>query len=134
MKIKVKEKLNFQELINFIYENNIKNGEYSSDDDGNLINTVWIDNYVLEFNDDSYITPNDIWTVEREVEITKDTKLSSALVGLDKNDWFMVYHNRSIKDIKRDFRYDDKTKISTIHLINSDETHTLIYKDGELVE
>lgn len=33
MKIKVKEKLNFKELINFIYENNIKNGEYSSDDE-----------------------------------------------------------------------------------------------------
>jgi|GEM_PF-5982323 len=29
MKIKVKEQLNFQELINYIYENNIKNGEYS---------------------------------------------------------------------------------------------------------
>ena len=133
MKITVKEQLNFQELINYIYENNIENASYFPDLD-NYTNNVWVNDYDIEFDDDSIITKDDTWTVEREIEITKDTKLSSALVGLDKNDWFMVYHNRSIKDIKRDFRYDDKTKISTIHLINSDESHVLIYKDGELVE
>lgn len=133
MKITVKEQLNFQELINYIYENNIENASYFPDLD-NYTNNVWVNDYDIEFDDDSVITKEDTWTVEKEVEITKDTKLSSALVGLDKNDWFMVYHDRSIKDIKRDFRYDDKTKISTIHLINSDETHVLIYKDGELAE
>lgn len=133
MKITVKEQLNFQELINYIYENNIKYEAYLPNADTD-VNTVWVGNHDIEFDDDSCITKDDTWTVEREIEITKDTKLSSALVGLDKNDWFMVYHNRSIKDIKRDFRYDDKTKISTIHLINSDESHVLIYKDGELVE
>lgn len=133
MKITVKEQLNFQELINYIYENNIKNATYLPNKD-TPVNTVWVDDYTIAFDDDSCITKDDTWTVEREIEITKDTKLSSALVGLDKNGWFTVYHNRSIKDIKRDFRYDDKTKISTIHLINSDESHVLIYKDGELVE
>lgn len=133
MKITVKDQLNFRELINYIYENNIENASYFPDLD-NYTNNVWINDYDIEFDDDSIITKDDTWTVEREIEITKDTKLSSALVGLDNNGWFMVYHNRSIKDIKRDFRYDDKTKISTIHLINSDESHVLIYKDGELVE
>jgi len=133
MKITIKDQLNFRELINYIYENNIENASYFPDLD-NYTNNVWVNDYDIEFDDDSIITKDDTWTVEREIEITKDTKLSSALVGLDKNGWFTVYHNRSIKDIKRDFRYDDKTKISTIHLINSDESHTLIYKDGELVE
>lgn len=133
MKITIKDQLNFRELINYIYENNIENASYFPDLD-NYTNNVWVNDYDIEFDDDSCITKDDTWTVEREIEITKDTKLSSALVGLDNNGWFMVYHNRSIKDIKRDFRYDDKTKISTIHLINSDESHVLIYKDGELVE
>lgn len=133
MKITIKDQLNFRELINYIYENNIENASYFPDLD-NYTNNVWVNDYDIEFDDDSIITKDDTWTVEREIEITKDTKLSSALVGLDNNGWFMVYHNRSIKDIKRDFRYDDKTKISTIHLINSDESHVLIYKDGELVE
>lgn len=133
MKITIKDQLNFRELINYIYENNIENASYFPDLD-NYTNNVWVNDYDIEFDDDSIITKDDTWTVEREIEITKDTKLSSALVGLDKNGWFTVYHNRSIKDIKRDFRYNDKTKISTIHLINSDESHVLIYKDGELVE
>lgn len=133
MKITIKDQLNFRELINYIYENNIENASYFPDLD-NYTNNVWVNDYDIEFDDDSIITKDDTWTVEREIEITKDTKLSSALVGLDNNGWFTVYHNRSIKDIKRDFRYDDKTKISTIHLINSDESHVLIYKDGELVE
>ena len=130
MKIKIKEQLNFQELINYIYENNIKNGEYSSDDDGNLINTVWVDNYVLEFNDDSCITPYDTWTVEREVEITKDTKLTRILVNDGK--CFLSYYDITIKSLEKRFEsyvYD----IKTIHLINDDSTHTLIYKNDALV-
>lgn len=131
MKIKTKEKLNFQELINYIYENNIKNGEYSSDDDGNLINTVWVDNYVLEFNNDSYITKEDTFTVEREVEITNDTKLPLILVGDGKS--FVIYSNLSIKEVEE--RYLSYVYgVETIHLINKDSTHTLIYKNGRLVE
>ncbi len=131
MKIKVKEKLNFQELINYIYENNIKNGEYSSDDDGNLINTVFVDKYVLEFNDDSYITKDDTWTIEHEVEISKETKLPLILVGDGKV--FVNYTNLSIKEVEE--RYLSYVYgVETIHLINNDKTHTLIYKDGELVE
>ena len=69
MKITVKEQLNFQELINFIYDNNIKNGKFLPDSN-DFINTVWVDNYALEFDDDSYITKDDTWTIKHKVEIT----------------------------------------------------------------
>ena len=97
MKITVKEQLNFQELINFIYDNNINNGKFLPDSD-DFINTVWVDNYALEFDDDSYITKDDTRTIEHKVEITKDTKLPSALVYDGK--YFKAYYGLSIKDRK----------------------------------
>lgn len=130
MKITVEEQLNFQELINFIYDNNIKNGKYVSDIN-DIINTVWVFNYALEFNDNSHITKDDTWTIEHKVEITKDTKLPSALVYDGK--YFNSYYGLSINDIEKKF-IDYVYGIETIHLINGDRTHTLIYKDEELVE
>ena len=129
MKITVKEQLNFQELINFIYDNNINNGKFLPDSN-DFINTVWVDNYALEFDDDSYITKDDTWTIEHKVEITKDTKLPSALVYDGK--YFKAYYGLSINDIEKKF-IDYVYGVETIHLINGD-THTLVYKDGELVE
>ena len=129
MKITVKEQLNFQELINFIYDNNIKNGKFLPDS-SDFINTVWVDNYALEFDDDSYITKDDTWTIKHKVEITKDIKLPSALVYDGK--YFKAYYGLSINDIEKKF-IDCVYRVETIHLINGD-THTLVYKDGELVE
>ena len=129
MKITVKEQLNFQELINFIYDNNINNGKFLPDSN-DFINTVWVDNYAIEFDDDSYITKDDTWTIEHKVEITKDTKLPSALVYDGK--YFNALYRLSINEIEKRF-IDYVYGVETIHLINGD-THTLIYKDGELVE
>ena len=129
MKITVKEQLNFQELINFIYDNNIKNGKFLPDS-SDFINTVWVDNYALEFDDDSYITKDDTWTIKHKVEITKDIKLPSVLVYDGK--YFNALYRLSINEIEKRF-IDYVYGVETIHLINGD-THTLVYKDGELVE
>lgn len=129
MKITVKEQLNFQELINFIYDNNIKNGKFLPDS-SDFINTVWVDNYALEFDDDSYITKDDTWTIKHKVEITKDIKLPSVLVYDGK--YFKALYGLSINEIEKRF-IDYVYGVETIHLINGD-THTLVYKDGELVE
>ena len=129
MKITVKQQLNFQKLINFIYDNNIESGAFFPDGNDHT-NTVWVDDYALEFDDDSYITKNDTWTIEHEVEITKDIELPSVLVYDGK--YLKSFYELSINDIEKkfmDYVYD----IETIYLINSD-THILIYKDGELVE
>ena len=129
MKITVKQQLNFQKLINFIYDNNIESGAFFPDGNDH-INTVWVDNYAIEFDDDSYITKDDTWTIEHEVEITKDTKLPSALVYDGK--YFKAYYGLSINDIEKKF-IDYVYRVEKIHLIDGD-THTLIYKNGELVE
>lgn len=129
MKITVKEQLNFQGLINFIYDNNINNGKYIPNNN-DITNTVWVDTYALEFDDNSYITKDDTWTIEHKVEITKDTKLPSALVYDGK--YFKAYYGLSINDIEKKF-IDYVYRVEKIHLIDGD-THTLIYKNGELVE
>lgn len=129
MKITVKKQLNFQELINYIYENNVKNATYLPNKD-TAVNTVWVVSRAIEFDDDSYITKDDTWTVEHEVEITKDTKLPLALVYDGK--YFNDYYGLSINDIEKKF-IDYVYRVEKIHLIDGD-THTLIYKDGELVE
>ena len=129
MKITVKEQLNFQELINFIYDNNINNGKFLPDSN-DFINTVWVDNYALEFDDDSYITKDDTWTIKHKVEITKDIKLPSVLVYDGK--YFNALYGLSINDIEKRF-IDNVYGVETIHLIDGD-THTLVYKDGKLVE
>ena len=129
MKITVKEQLNFQELINFIYDNNINNGKFLPDSN-DFINTVWVDKYALEFDDDSYITKDDTWTIKHKVEITKDIKLPSVLVYDGK--YFKALYGLSINEIEKRF-IDYVYGVETIHLINGD-THTLVYKDGELVE
>lgn len=129
MKITVKEKLNFQGLINFIYDNNINNGKFVPDNN-DITNTVWVDTYALEFDDNSYITKDDTWTIEHKVEITKDTKLPSALVYDGK--YFKAYYGLSINDIEKKF-IDYVYRVEKIHLIDGDK-HTLIYKNGELVE
>ena len=128
MKITVKEQLNFQELINFIYDNNINNGKFLPDSN-DFINTVWVDKYAIEFDDDSYITKDDTWTIEHKVEITKDTKLPSALVYDGK--YFKAYYGLSINDIEKKF-IDYVYRVEKIHLIDGD-AHTLVYKDGELI-
>ena len=129
MKITVKQQLNFQKLINFIYDNNIESGAFFPNGNDH-INTVWVDNYAIEFDDDSYITKDDTWTIEHKVEITKDTKLPSALVYDGK--YFKAYYGLSINDIEKKF-IDYVYRVEKIHLIDGD-THTLIYKNGELVE
>lgn len=129
MKITVEEQLNFQELINFIYDNNIKHATFLPNADID-VNTVWVGNHDIEFDDDSCITKEDTWTIEHKVEITKDTKLPSALVYDGK--YFNSYYGLSINDIEKKFM-DYVYRVEKIHLIDGD-THTLIYKNGELVE
>lgn len=130
MKIRTQKQLNFQELINFIYKNNIKYGTYLPDGDTD-VNTVWVGNYDIEFDDNSCITKDDTWTVEEEVEITKETELPVVLIGHGNS--FITYYDLSIQEAVKRFKNIGYT-IKTIHLINDDSTHTLIYKDGELVE
>lgn len=84
------------------------------------------------------IKSTDTFTVEVEKEITEETKLPKFLViFLDMSisnciERSAIGENESIEEILQGNEKRSLT-IKAIHLVNDDRTHTLIWKDGELV-
>lgn len=134
MKIKVKEKVNFGELIKYIYDNNISDGTFTPDNCLDMSKCVHVNSNFIEFEDNAYFTKDDTWIIEREKEITKDTKLPLTLAG-DKvvTESYVAYRDLSIQDIVNKYK-ELNYRLSTIHLINIDDSHTLLYREGALVE
>ena len=137
VKIKRKVEMTLPELIEWGFKNEIKNTEFVSNffkKKSVIFNlSGW-----AEFSDEYAFLPEDTFTVEIEEEITEDTKLPKFLeifayknLGYgDENS--LIEENKSIKEILEE--NEERLLITkAIHLVNNDGTHTLIWKDGELV-
>ena len=137
VKINTVKKMNLIELINWAFENDVHCKSYiTNDEDGNVSEVTFDVCGIPRFS--SMVSKEDIFTVEVEEELTKETELPKYLeiyahksLGYgDEN--ISIGKNQSIKEIlKENKKYSTITK--AIHLINDDGTHTLIWKDGELV-
>ncbi|WP_165844891.1 hypothetical protein [Staphylococcus saprophyticus] len=129
MKIKTKKQLNLPQLIEYIWDNDIKNEFFRRLNRGPF-EYVWVnEDSNIEFDDNILFRKNDIFEIEVEEEITKDTKLPSVLVYDGK--YFNALYGLSINDIEKSF-IDYVYGVKTIHLIDGD-THTLIWRNGKLV-
>ena len=141
VKIKQKKKMTLPELIQWAWDNpeKVKGKIFRSERMGEFekYREVLIsdDGHAFRTN---LVTDKDTFTVEVEEEITQETELPKYLeiyahksLGYgDEN--ISIGKNQSIKEIlKENKKYSTITK--AIHLINDDGTHTLIWKDGELV-
>lgn len=138
MKIKRKVQKNLPQLIEWAWDNNVKNERYRCSD-SNPYEYVWInENSDVELDEDMRISKNDTFTVEVEEEITEDMKLDFLL------DHFInpygqhyvgdIHHNRSINDVLEE---NDEMEIATnsIHLFDKEtKEFKLIWRDGKLVE
>lgn len=137
VKIKRKVEMTLPELIEWGFKNEIKNIEFVSNffEKKSVIFNLsgW-----AEFSDEYAYLPEDTFTVEVEEEITEETELSKFLeifayknLGYgDENS--LIEENKSIKEILEE--NEERSLITkVIHLVNNDGTHTLIWKDGELV-
>ncbi|MEB7348382.1 hypothetical protein [Staphylococcus haemolyticus] len=111
---------------------------------------VELDGYTFNYNEENYlfgpeIIANEVisydphsgtFTVEVEEEITEETKLPKFLeISFDRKsgrDFAVVREKESIKNIV-DKNIEHFIDTRTIHLFDDDETHTLIWKYGELV-
>lgn len=113
---------------------------------------VELDGYTFNYNEEHYsfdpeIKANEVisydpysstFTVEVEEEVTKKTKLPKFLVvflNMSISNYIerpSIGENQSIKEILQENKNCSLITIA-IHLINDDGTHTLIWKDGELV-
>ena len=91
----------------------------------------------LEVRLHGYIPFDTTFTVEVEEEITEDTKIPKSLAIFEHNGnlYSEMHNNKNINDI---LKMDIKVKTSntkTIHMVNDDGTHTLIWTNEKgLVE
>lgn len=128
MKIKNRKEMSLHELIQWAWENDIKSEVFY----GSLGGRV-------EFNSHTHlftlgVESTETFIVEVEEEITEETVIPHLLevYEYDRTLVLEVRKKKSIKDLLDSDDYDGVT-IKAFHIINDDSTHTLIWKDGELV-
>lgn len=141
VKIKQKKQLNLPQLIEYAWENpDLSNGMsiLSNDWENVRINFKFNPRGVLSLDilNGRNISDNILFTLKVEEEIDEDTKLPKSLAIFEHNGnlYSEVHNNKNINDI---LKMDIKVKSSstnTIHMVNDDGTHTLIWRDGRLIE
>lgn len=125
MKIKTTKQLNLPQLIEWAWDNNVKNERYRCSD-SNPYEYVWInENYDVELDEDMRISKNDTFTVEVEEEITEDTEFKS-MVEVTTDDLFAVWEQASISTWESEHSKEFHAYI--------DGEFKLIWRDGKLVE
>ncbi|WP_210133347.1 hypothetical protein [Staphylococcus sp. GDY8P199P] len=140
VKIKQKKTMNLPQLIEWAWDNDITNKEYICD--GFEIKSVvfslmgW-----AEFNNDFSYSSDNTFTVEVEEEITEDTVIPKLLTTFKKTH---LKDEFGYQRVRIDKNYPIKLMlnkaeahgepIETLHIVNDDGTHTLIWRDGKLVE
>ncbi|NBK47404.1 hypothetical protein EON06_06510 [Staphylococcus delphini] len=129
MNIKVKKEMNLPQLIEWAWENNVNDKVFY----GSLGGKVEFDFRGWVRTD--LIEPDETFTVEVEEEITEETVIPNLLevYKYDSTLVLEVRKNKSIKDLLDSDDYDGVT-IKAFHIINDDGTHTLIWKDGEMIK
>ena len=85
--------------------------------------------------------PEETFTVEVEEEITEDTIIPKLLTTFKKTylkDGFGYQRVRIDEDFKIQLMLNKsearREKIETLHMVNDDGTHTLLWHDGKLME
>lgn len=135
MKIKTKKQFTLPQLIQWAIDNDIKHRVFESNPNFDGVT------YELGFDVDGdlyfeeYLTPTSLFTIEVEEEIMEDTKLSKSLVMFEHNGnlYSEMHDNNNINDILNLDIKVKKSSTKTIHIVNDDGTHTLIWRDGKLI-
>lgn len=121
MKIKTKKQLNLPQLIEWAWDNKIKNRAFYSNTDGGSIYFDKDGDVYVEHE----IAKTETFTVEVEEEITEDTVIPKMLLRGRYTGYYEV------EDCKlRGFN----ENLLQAYILNDDLTMTLIWRDGKLVE
>ena len=136
--IKRKVEMNLPQLIEYAWDNDIKNEIFIADKQ--LINIEFDDTGdVLIYGNGSIKTAK--FSIEVEEEITEDTVIPRLLTTFKKiylKDDFGYQRVRIDEDFKIQLMLNKaeahREKIETLHMVNDDGTHTLLWRDGRLVE
>ena len=138
MKIKVNKQVNLPQFIAWAVDNHITGSFYAN----NRVNAKRIR---FEFggivSSHGELRSHDTFTVEVEEEITEDTVIPKLLTTFKKTYLKNDFGYQRVR-IDEDFKIqlmlnkaeEHREKIETLHMVNDDGTHTLLWRDGRLVE
>ena len=137
MKIKTKKQLNLPQLIEWLLES----GKSECIVISNMNNIVQLEPYgSIRFSQEKFY-PEEIFTVTTEEEITEDTMVPKLMTTFKKT---YLEGGIGYQRVRIDENYPIKLMlnkaeahgepIETLHIVNDDGTHTLIWRDGKLVE
>ncbi|MDW4396776.1 hypothetical protein QI051_03610 [Staphylococcus saprophyticus] len=126
VKIKQKKQLNLPQLIEWAWDNDIKNETFIADKQ--LTNIEFDDTGdVLIYGNDNKKTVK--FSIEVEEEITEDTVIPKMLVKFKNPDTYGRFKNDSINGFEI-----EEGNLEAFYIINDDLTMTLIWRDGKLIE
>ena len=124
VKIKRKVEMTLPKLIEWAWENEVSDKAFYSNLDGGSVYFDKIQNLSIEHE----IAINETFTVEIEEEIMKETEIPK-LVSINRNNLneVNINFNCSIRQFldRSDYNY---------YILNDDDTMTLIWKDGAMVD
>ena len=140
MKIKRKVQKNLPQLIEWGFENDVTNTWYRASNVEEYISEVFFNATGLpQFS--STVDREDTFTVEVEEEITEDTVIPKLMTTFRK---ICLKNGTGYQRVRIDENYSIKLMLNkaeahsepveTLHLVNNDGTHTLIWRDGKLVD
>lgn len=131
--IKRKVEMNLPQLIEWGFENDITGSFYAND---------FVKAKRVRFGSDTFVAIHgelnkfDTFTVEVEEEIAKCTKVPKLLTifKYNKSTYSEIHENKSINEILQLDRKLENSVTRSIHMFENDETFTLLWKNGKLVE
>lgn len=127
MKIKTKKQLNLPQLIEWAWDNSIKD-MYFRRLNRRTFEYIWVNEESnIEFDDEMIFKKDDIFEVDEMEEIKEDTVLSKVLIVF-KNESTEFIEGLSVEDIY-------KSSVDSIYHVRNDKTMTFIWtKENGLVE
>ena len=138
MKIKRKVEMNLPQLIEYAWDNDIKNEIFIADKQ--LTNIKFDDTGDVLIYGKGNIK-NVKFSIEVEEEITEDTVIPKLMTTFRK---ICLKNGTGYQRVRIDENYSIKLMLNkaeahsepveTLHIVNDDRTHTLIWRDGKLVE
>lgn len=135
--IKRKVEMNLPELIEWLWKSKKNVYKVTS----NMNSVVKLEPYGLITFSSGGFYPEETFTVEVEEEITEDTVIPRLMTTFKKN---YLKGDFGYQRVRIDENYpiklmlnraeEHKEPIETLHVVNEDGTHTLLWRDGKLVE
>ena len=138
--IKRKVEMNLPQLIEWGWENSITNLSFRGhDEEGHLVVASFNDKG--EFTSEWRISKDYIFEIEVEEELTEDTVIPKLMTTFKK---YYLKRDFGYQSVRIDENYpiklmlnraeEHKEPIETLHVVNEDGTHTLIWRNGKMVE